>query len=135
MQFLTIEDFKKQIRDDQLMVVIQDDTTLLDSAELSARSEMDTYLNQRYDAAQIFAASGTERNALIVMYLVDMALYQLYSNVNPRKIPQLRTDRYDMAVTWLKNVADGKLSPGLPESTGTADDIRWGSNTVLGHSY
>ena len=41
------------------------------------------------------------------MFMVDIVLYHINSRVSPRNIPQIRMDRYDAAISWLKNVAKG----------------------------
>lgn len=66
---------------------------------------------------------GDNRNAQIKTCLIDIALYQLHSRINPRNIPDLRRIRYDGdsesqmggAIGWLKNVANGLVNADLPE--------------------
>jgi phage gp36-like protein len=135
MYYLTADDFEQAIREDQLNTIIQGNTALLDSAVLAAVSEAESFLRQRYNVAQVWAQTGGDRFPVLVMYLADMALYHLHSRINPRKVPELRMDRYDAAKGWLAKVADGKISPDLPLLTDGADNIRWGSNSKLGHSY
>jgi len=135
MTFLTPKDFDAQIREDQLMTILGDDPTLLDEIELAVISEAESYLRQRYLVSQVFAATDANRFPILVLYLVDMVLYHLHSRINPRKVPDLREKRYDMAIHWLQEVAKGRISPDLPESCKTADDIRWGSNRKLGNEW
>jgi phage gp36-like protein len=54
------------------------------------------------------------RSQLILMYLVDIALYHLHSRIMLNNIPQLRIIRYEQAISWLEAVSKGKLSPDLP---------------------
>ena len=63
------------------------------------------YLSARYDADTIFKAEGTARNELVLMMAVDIAVYHLFSIHNPQKMSQIRKDRYDRAMEWLKQVA------------------------------
>jgi hypothetical protein len=44
-----------------------------------------------------------------------MSLYHLHSRVNPKSVPELRAQRYDDALSWLKRVSRGELTPALPE--------------------
>jgi phage gp36-like protein len=114
MIWLTEYDLKKQIRQSVLSQVIEQDASLLHEAELATLAEIESYLRSRFDVQAIFATTGTDRNALLVMYAVDMLLYHLHSRINPNQIPDLRIERYNNAIEWLKAVAKGMLSPALP---------------------
>jgi len=114
MIWLTEYDLKKQIRQSVLSQVIEQDASLLHEAELATLAEIESYLRSRFDVQAIFATTGTDRNALLVMYAVDMLLYHLHSRINPSQIPDLRMQRYENAIEWLMAVAKGTLSPALP---------------------
>ncbi len=125
MAFLYREDYWTQIKDDHLDQVIDANDSLLDDIEIAAQAEMESYLRSKYDCDDIFGATA-DRNRLIVMYLVDIALYHLHSRIAPRKIPQIRMDRYDAAILWLKAVAKGDISPNLPRYSAEEDDQETG---------
>lgn len=58
---------------------------------------------------------GDPRHPLLVMYLVDIALYHLSSKVDPRQVPDIRLQRREDAVRWLRDLAAGKvIDPNLP---------------------
>lgn len=111
--FLTIHDYPRLIKDQNLQQVIQGNEALLEQAGLDAQAEMESYLNQRFDVAVEFAKTGDDRNPLLVMYLMDMALYHLHTRITPRNIPEVRGIRYENAINWLNKVASGKLTPQL----------------------
>ena len=90
MMFLEEADFRKQIRDDTLERIIGDDASILYDAERATLAEMESYLRVRFDVAQIWNKIGTARNALIVMYAVDILLYHIHSRIAPQQIPALR---------------------------------------------
>jgi phage gp36-like protein len=133
--FLTTDDYKQQIQDTVLQAVlggaISGNTTLA-SAELAAQAEMESYLRARYDVVNIFNKTGIDRNEHLVMLLIDMVLYHLHSRINPNKVPDLRGIRYEAAISWLKSVAKGDISPDLPlleDTEGNAiNPIAYGSN-------
>jgi phage gp36-like protein len=84
------------------------------------------------------------RNAYLLLLLVDLTLYHVHSRNNPSKIPDLRRDRYDMALDWLKSARAGKMSTGLPPAPVTLPDgqdnpqnirPRGGSLQKLNNSY
>ena len=44
------------------------------------------------------------------MMALDIAIYHIFSIHNPQKLSQLRKDRYERAIEWLKAVAAGSIS-------------------------
>lgn len=122
-RFLNDNDYNKTIRNwIQNVLTAGNSDTLLD-AEMAAQTEMETYLNARYDIAAIFNTSQEEeeRNRLIVMYLCDISLYHLHSVLSPDMVPELRKERYKAAIQWCKDVNKGIISPAnLPLVDSTA---------------
>lgn len=57
---------------------------------------------------------GDNRNPLIVMYMVDITLYHVLSRIAPRNIPPLRIDRYNMAITALREINEGVRMTDVP---------------------
>ncbi len=76
----------------------------------------------------LFWKTDDPRHELLVMYAVDMVLYHLHSLVNPRKIPDLRKERYKEAKAWLEQIAERNESPDFPEMELDNELIIWGSN-------
>jgi len=133
MAFLTDDDYKSQIKDSVLNTLIEGVTGLRTEMEQKAESQMRSRLAVRYDVAGIFAASGTNRNAEIIMYYVDMVLYHLHSRINPGQVPELRKERYTDALTWLDKVASGDYLADLPmvgdangDGTDDKSPVKWG---------
>lgn len=63
---------------------------------------------------------GDKRNKLIKTYMVDIVLYDLHTNLAKNQVPELRQDRYEDAMDWLKGIRDGKLEdPTLPKRVDT----------------
>jgi phage gp36-like protein len=127
MPFLTITDYQKQIKSDVLDAVLGTDDNIRLMAEVAAQSEMDSYLNQRFDTTNVFNKTDSNRSAVIVLYLIDMVLYHLHSRINPNNIPALRDNRYKQALAWLKDVAAGKITPNLPRISDTEGQEETGS--------
>lgn len=132
--FIDKSDYGISIRENILDQVIDFDQDKLDKAEEAAIELMRGYLNTRYDCdsddAGIFTRTGTLRNPVILMHGVDISLYFLHKNINPRKIPEHRTKQYENAIEWLTNVRDCKINPpSLPKVIdGTRDYIIFGGN-------
>ena len=53
------------------------------------------------------------------MMVIDIAVYHIFCIHNPQKLSQIRKDRYERAVEWMRAVADEEISiegvPMLPE--------------------
>ena len=136
MVYLTIDDYKAQIKDDILTRILEGDDNLRLDAEKKAVAQAQSRLNVRYDVQNIFNKTGEDRNYELVMYLVDMSLYHIHSRINPGQVPELRMNRYQDAMDWLKNVGAGDWNPGFP-GKGDADEdgrddgegVQWGSST------
>lgn len=131
MAFLTKDDFLSIIRENVLDDITEFNDDKITTGIEEAVSVMEGYLASRYDTDAIFLATGEDRNKSIVMYCKDIVLYNLHSNISPRKIPKLRYDRYNAAMDWLEKVSDCKINPsGLPKIAGGAKDyVQFGGNT------
>lgn len=118
-KFITPEDYDASIHKEILDRLTHDDEAVVEICEDRAISEMRCYLAERYDVDAIFSAEGDERNQLVLMMAIDIALYHLHSMHNPQNMSQIRVDRYERAVEWLKQVAARKISidgaPALPD--------------------
>ncbi len=103
------------------------------TAEDMAIEEISGYLRCRYDTDKIFAAKGSDRNKVIVMYACDVALYHLNSWLPMKMGHEIRKERYERAIKWLNDVQGGKITPDLPTMMGEngEDDVnntfKWGS--------
>jgi phage gp36-like protein len=104
------------------------DPQIIEICEDRAIAEMKSYLNKTYDVEEIFNATGTDRNALVLMFALDIAIYHIFCQHNPYKMSQVRQDRYDRAIEWLKGVMKGDITiadaPRLPEEDVKANS-RW----------
>lgn len=128
--FITKADYGDLIQEGILDQITEFDDAKLDVAEARAISLMKGHLSARYDVDAIFSATGSNRDPVILMYAVAIALYLLHERINPRQIPEFRKERYNAAMDWLEAVKNEEINPpGLPvPSTGDKDYIRYGSN-------
>ena len=114
--FIKIEDYDASIHREILAAITREDAAVIEICEDRAIAEMKGYLKARYDVEELFAQRGSERHALVLMFAVDIAVYHLFSIHNPQKLSQLRKDRYERAMEWLRQVAAQKiLIDGAPE--------------------
>ena len=123
-QFITLEDYDASIHREILDALLRHDSPTEDSAiieicEDRAIDEMRSYMDKFYDCDAIFGATGTERNQLVLMMALDIAIYHIFCQHNPYKMSEVRKDLYNRAIEWLKAVAAGKITiagaPRLPE--------------------
>lgn len=81
--------------------------------------------------------AGDNRNQQLVMFMIDITLYHLHSRIAPNNIPQLRIDRYDSAISWLKMAAKGNdITAAIPKiQPTTGNRIRHGGPIKNKNSY
>lgn len=114
--FIDIEDYDASIHREILDALTRSDESIVEICEDRAIAEMRGYLGVRYDTDTLFAATGNMRNQLVLMMAIDIAVYHLFCIHNPQKLSQVRKDRYERAVEWLKQVATFKISvDGAPK--------------------
>lgn len=114
-QFIDPEDYDASVHREIINAVTRDDEAVVEICEDRAVEEMRSYMNRRYDCDQVFAARGRQRHALVLMMALDIAVYHIFCIHNPQMLPQMRKDRYDRAVEWLKAVRRGDIVvDGLP---------------------
>lgn len=118
-QFVQLSDYDASIHREILDALTRSDESVVEICEDRAIAEMRCYLSKHYDCDRIFAATGDDRLQLVLMMVIDIAVYHIFSIHNPQKLSQLRKDRYDRAVEWMKAVAAEDISiegaPLLPE--------------------
>lgn len=113
-EFLQTTDYNASIHLEILDSLIRSDESLIEICEDRAILEMTSELYTRYDCDKLFAARGDERNQLVMMMAMDIAIYHMFSIHNPQKISAIRVERYKRAVEWLKAVRSGKT--GIPDA-------------------
>jgi len=61
-----------------------------------------------------FFEQRDDRNPIIVMIIVDLLAYHLFSKAPTNRIPQTVKDRYKEAIEKLKSIRNKKMNPFLP---------------------
>ena len=117
-QFINLTDYDASIHREILDALTREDRAIVEICEDRAIAEMRCYLSKRYDCDRIFSAEGTDRNQLVLMMLLDISIYHIFCIHNPQKLSQLRKDRYERAVEWMKAVSAEEVSiDGAPMLT------------------
>lgn len=132
MAFLTATELKTHLYAENIDVITRSDTTITLAAIDAALAETKGYLGA-YDVDVIFSKTGSQRNALLLVFVKDIAAWHLIVLSNAGVELQFRQDRYERAISWLKSVQKGDINPDLPKATDelgntTGDTIMSGSN-------
>jgi len=128
--FLTPEELKTHLYGENVDAITRDDDTIVTAAVDGAISEAKGYLGD-YNTDTIFGATGTNRNALLLIFVKDIAVWHLINLSNPGIDFDLRQKRYDAAIAWLKGVQKGNITPDLTKNEITETNpgsISYGSN-------
>ncbi|WP_107039957.1 phage protein Gp36 family protein [Brumimicrobium mesophilum] len=107
--------------------ITEGDDTIIDTAIEVAIEEVKGYLMPNfkhefndgrlvYDVEAIFAATGTDRNALILSLTKTVTIWHVVDLCNADIIYEQTKERYDRALETLKMILDGKMTIGsLPQ--------------------
>ncbi|MDR2361582.1 MAG: DUF1320 domain-containing protein [Prevotellaceae bacterium] len=130
--YITTDELKTALYSYQASEITEADDDILLMNIAAAEAEVRSYLAALYDVNAIFAATGTDRNPLLMELTKNIAVWYIVRLSNVDLIYQHAKERYDAAIEWLNRVADGKLSPELPAAP-VADDptgsgVSWGSS-------
>ena len=139
--FLTKEDLGSAIYGFQVDQITEGNDDLVLQAIGSAIEEVGGYLagNSLYDVAAIFAATGTNRNALILTHTATVAKWYLVELCNADIIYEQAKERYDRATAWLTKLSKGTVTlgslPVVPIATGETetDTFGYGSRVKFNH--
>lgn len=129
--FIQITDYDATIHREILDSLLREEagsSATVEVCENRAIATVRSLIGNRYDCDAIFAATGDQRNVIILKVCVDIAVYEIFCRHNPYKMSKIREDRYKDAMTFLREVRDFDASiegaPLLPEET-QADNSRW----------
>jgi len=125
MQAVTIDQVKALAGEDDFVrlnqdqIVNEDDLVTypaLEQAEQTAIEHVRSVLGHRYDLVTAFAAVPV--NPMLTRIIIDLLLFELYTQVMPTNIPQSRGVRYDNARADLAKWANGTYLCPLPQIIG-----------------
>lgn len=129
--FIQITDYDATIHREILDSLLREEagsSATVEVCENRAIATVRSLIGNRYDCDAIFAATGDQRNVIILKVCVDISVYEIFCQHNPYKMSKIREDRYKDAMTFLREVRNFDASidgaPLLPEET-QADNSRW----------
>jgi len=147
--YIATTELNALLYDYQLTAIVGNDTTLQESAILSAETEVKSYLLaannlrhtarltaqqyaawQEYDVETIFAQTGANRNPLLIRLVQEIATYNICTLCNVDMLYDKLKDLHSHAVDTLERIAGMKGVDQRLILTGvaTTDDNRDGDN-------
>ncbi len=130
MAFITADELTTHMYSENINVISNNDPAIVQDAIDGATQEAKGYLGG-YDTEKIFATNTDERNALLLIFVKDIAVWHFVNLCNAGTDINLREARYNRAIDWLKGVQKGNITPDLPKKTdesGKTGEIIFGSN-------
>lgn len=132
MAFITADELTTHMYSENINLISNDDPAIVEAAIDAATHEAKGYLGG-YDTEKIFSAAASERNALLLIFVKDIAVWHFVNLCNAGTDLSLREARYNRAIDWLKGVQKGNVSPDLPRKTDESGktiegEIIFGSN-------
>lgn len=122
MAFLTAYELQTHLYKENIELISRDDDTILTAAIDAAIQEAYGYLGA-FDRDKIFNASGSERNALLLIFIKDIAVWHFVNLCNAGTDLELRQDRYERAISWFRQVQKSEVKPNLPEIDKSSGDV------------
>ena len=123
--FISVDELQTHLYQENINVISRADITIVTAAIDGAVQEAKGYLAD-YDRAAIFAATDENRNALLLIFVKDIAVWHFLTLCNAGAELELRQSRYTRAIDWLKGVQRGDISPDLPKLTDEDGEITGG---------
>lgn len=128
--YTTKQELGTHMNIENIDIITDNDDTIVESAIDGSISEAKGYLGG-FDTDEIFSTTGANRNALLLTFVKDIAVWHLVVLSNYKADIELREKRYNRAVSWLKSVQKGEVTPDLPIAAVTEEKpakIIYGSN-------
>ncbi len=111
--FLTVDDYRSVCDTYEFKQITENEETRR-TAEAAALEQIASYLRGRYDIARAFAASGSERNPMLVQVAVNISLWLMVHRLPQNMGHERRECLYNDAVKWLRDVQASKAAADLP---------------------
>jgi phage gp36-like protein len=131
MAFLTVDELNTHLYAETVETVSREDATIMTAAVDAAIAEAKGYLALRYNIDRVFSATGKKRNALLLVFLKDIAVWHFVNLGNAATDMELRRLRYERAIDYLKGVMKGDIIADLPLRENDVDGLP-GKNSPIG---
>ncbi|ADX66846.1 phage protein Gp36 family protein [Weeksella virosa] len=102
-------------------LINNDDENITDEIITESIDIMKSYLFKYYDTKKIFEAESDARSKVILKYLKDIVIHEIYKRRSSRYNETAKAD-YDEAMLWLDKVAKGSIDVDLPTNNEDEDN-------------
>lgn len=114
MSFLTIQELDTVSVESVRNMITHFTDAIIEQIIAESIDLMKSYLLNYYDVEQVFNATGTARSLIILKYLKNIVIYELYARDPQNQMNEVVKLQYDEALLWLTNVSKGRLQLNLP---------------------
>ena len=132
--FVTPQELYTHLYEESVAAISGNDERLLASAISAAVGEVKGYLH-KYDTDKLFGATGENRDALLLLWVKDVAVWHYINIANPGVDFEVRKTRYEYVRAILKDIQKEYYLPDFPRKTDgegqpeNTSGFRIGSNT------
>lgn len=113
MSFLITSELKTVATQEIINIITNSDDTIVEDIIDESIDLIKSYLHEYYDVIAIFSKEGAERSKVVLKYLKDIVVYEVYTR-RTKQMNEVAQKRYDDAILWLEQIAKGKIKPDLP---------------------
>jgi hypothetical protein len=125
-KFIHDIDYRTVINDEELNFITGGDADTLKTAERMAIGKVKKFVSARYDVDQMFVPvldtdAGTDndiRDETLVEYCIYFVLYNLFTRIAKRQVPEDRFEQYKEARDFFRDVQQDLISPDWPKKEG-----------------
>jgi phage gp36-like protein len=140
MGFISKDDIIKYIDENELNAITSSYEPIVLNAISTATAEVKSHLHNQYDTDLIFSKTGEERDALLVQFICDIAIYNIVAISQAGQDFEDREARYKRALAWIKAASkpvDSKdrIYPDLPLREETKEKVIFSSSKIKRENY
>jgi hypothetical protein len=136
---IPLSDYKVYVTEKRLNMILEDQLSILEEAELTAQQVIDDHLYPYYDTPVIFGAINDHRS--VKRWIMVITIYLVYERIPDALVPERVVKNYDDVLNTLSRISDGKGVVNLPRLTHAVDGaetpntkFRWGSQPKRTHN-
>lgn len=112
--FLNIDELKTVATREVIDLITKSDNTIVEDIIAESIDLIKSYLYKYYDTDSIFNKVGDERSRVILKYLKDIVIHEVYIR-RTKEMNEVAKMRYDEAMLWLEKMAKGTIEADLPK--------------------
>ena len=110
--YLTKEELKTVATKEVIDLITQGDEQIVTEIIAESIDLIASYLYKYYDTEAIFDKEGDERSKILLKYLKDIVIHEIYIR-RTKNLNQVAKLRYDEAILWLEKI--GEIEVALPK--------------------